>query len=235
MSFNWHNIQGLNLLCKNLGEKNTIVLLHGYGANAEDLAPLVHILNHENQSWIFPNAPIKMFSMPAFEGFTWFPLDGTSFAKLENPEDPKTYNFKPEGLETAAAMVLDALTELDLNPANVILGGFSQGAMVATQMALTSPKNFAGLIVMSGTIICQDAWRSALKDRTTMPVFLCHGEQDDRLPASRAIALSKMMQEEGLMCETHFFNGGHEIPQTVLGPIKNFIINCFDQESPDKT
>ena len=65
-----------------------------------------------------------------------------------------------------------------LPPDRVFLGGFSQGAMLACDTVLRSPRAFAGLLILSGSIIAQREWEERWPARKGLPVFQSHGTDD---------------------------------------------------------
>ena len=63
-----------------------------------------------------------------------------------------------------------------------MLGGFSQGAMVASEVAFRSDTPLAGLILLSGTTVDEASWRAHYASRRGLPVFVAHGRRDGVWP-----------------------------------------------------
>ncbi|MEL6979611.1 MAG: alpha/beta fold hydrolase [Pseudomonadota bacterium] len=154
-----------------------VVLLHGYGANGDDLfglaEPLSGILPHA--AFSAPNAPERTPMSPF--GFQWFPIpwiDGSSEEAMR------------EGFVQAEADLdafLDAeLTRHALTADRLALIGFSQGAMMALQAAPRREPSVAGVVGFSGRLA--DASRLAQEARSKPPVLLVHGDQDDVIPVA---------------------------------------------------
>lgn len=193
-----------------------IVFLHGYGASAADLFPLADELAWSGeQNWYFPDAPIEVPIGPGYFGRAWFPIP------LRDLQVGVDYsNVTPPGLEKAAKHVNELLKTLPHD--RFILGGFSQGAMLATHLVLTDPERFAGLAILSGTLVHANVWKklAAAKPRA---FFQSHGEGDEVLPFAGAEKLHALLQEAGWNGTLHRFRGGHEIPMAVIRDLKSYL------------
>jgi phospholipase/carboxylesterase len=120
--------------------------------------------------------------------------------------------------------LLDDLQEkLGVASERVILGGFSQGAMLATDVVLRDNRPFAGLAILSGTLIAKDEWSALMPARRGLPVVQSHGRADPILPFSAAERLHGMLETAGLQAEFVPFNGGHAIPPPALERLATLI------------
>src|SRR5437763_8486057 len=101
----------------------------------------------------------------------------------------------------ARAMVLKAvdevLTQTGLPCSKLLLGGFSQGAMVTTDVALRLPERPAALAILSGTLLTEDVWRAKAKARAGLPIFQSHGRMDPILRFDAAERLRDLLTETG--------------------------------------
>jgi phospholipase/carboxylesterase len=125
--------------------------------------------------------------------------------------------------EARAAMIgaLDALTQQIAAP--VILGGFSQGAMLALDVALHDPRPLAGLALLSGTLLNRADWESRMSARAGLRVMQSHGRGDALLPFRAAEALRDLMKKAGMAVKWLPFDGGHEIPPPLLEELETFL------------
>src|SRR5262249_30990993 len=98
----------------------------------------------------------------------------------------------------------------------VVLGGFSQGAMLAADVAARTDVPLAGLMLWSGTLVAEAEWTPLLRRRKGMPVFQSHGTADPLLPYDGASRLRDVMVAAGLAVRCVPFPGGHEIPRVVV-------------------
>jgi phospholipase/carboxylesterase len=109
----------------------------------------------------------------------------------------------------------------------VVLGGFSQGAMVSCDVALRSDFRLAGLVLLSGTLVAASEWAGQMAARKGMHVFQSHGREDPLLPFSLAERLRDELRGAGLDVQWVPFTGGHGIPPTVLEELGEFLGNVL--------
>jgi phospholipase/carboxylesterase len=125
---------------------------------------------------------------------------------------------------SALESLLDAAErELGAAPSQIVLGGFSQGAMLATDTVLRSQRAFAGLVILSGTLISRKEWLELAPARRGLPVLQSHGRSDPVLPFSLAEELRDLLVTAELSHEWLPFTGGHGIPAPVLVRLGAFL------------
>jgi phospholipase/carboxylesterase len=133
----------------------------------------------------------------------------------------------PAGLVEARAqvdaMLEELVRELSVPKDKLVLGGFSQGAMLALDVALHTPRQLAGLILLSTTYLNRDVWLPLMAARIDVPVLQTHGTEDPLLPFEIAVELREALKAAGSKLEWVEFRGGHELPQTVLDAMTRFI------------
>lgn len=176
-----------------------LVLLHGFGANEDDLKPLAAELDLPLDVHCF-RAPLEL----AFGAFAWFPL-------LPDPIEGFTYDDKDVAF--ALDFVEDLLTEMG-EP--VYLGGFSQGSMVALAVAARCPDLVRGLWLMSGRVLLESMpanWTPASK---TLPVLIQHGTGDPVVPVEDGRATRDYLRAQGLAPIYSEYPMGHEISRSSL-------------------
>ena len=199
-----------------------VVLFHGYGANALNLYPLSRYLDVDDRiRWIFPEGPQPADMDPSGLGRTWFSVDVEAFL-----QDKENYNVPPAIFDAAIDKVYQALKPLP----NLIIGGFSQGSVLTTNLIMKTDLDIKGLIVLSGTLLDKERWH---KDtiREGLPFFQSHGYSDIMIKHSRGQILEKALKEYGLMGHLFSFDGGHEIPESVLVQLQKFLISLISNHS----
>lgn len=188
-----------------------IVVLHGWGANAQDLASIVPLLNLPDYQFMLPNAP---FPHPYTSiGRMWYDLS----------------NQKHQGYQESQQILKDWLLSLESTTgiplSRTILSGFSQGAAMTLDVGLSLP--LAGLIGLSGYLhpISQPA------NGNSPPVLIVHGRQDSVVPLKAAQYARDNLTALGVSVQYQEFDMGHEIRPEVLPLIRNFVSGAISTAS----
>ncbi len=149
--------------------RQLVVLLHGYGADGEDLIGLAEPLGEVLPHALFaaPNAPVRCAQNPF--GYEWFPLDFEAMVESVGLGTPLARGAVLEYLD-------DLWVRTGLGAADTFLVGFSQGAMVALHIGLSLPEKPLGLVSFSGALVPPEGFGTDLLPKP--PVCLVHGELD---------------------------------------------------------
>ena len=176
--------QVLDALAEGSSPELAVVLCHGYGAPATDLVPLAPELVQLRPElgprvrFVFPAAPLSLAALGMPGARAWFPLPQEVMMGQERDWERFAASV-PEGLAQARRAVTGLLSALSaatkLPYERIVLGGFSQGAMVTTDVALRLEEAPAGLCILSGSIISQDEWKQRAERRKGLPVLQSHG------------------------------------------------------------
>jgi phospholipase/carboxylesterase len=203
-----------------------LVLMHGYGAPGEDLVPLARQIRLDPSVRLaFPAAPLELDMMPGARA--WWQLDMVELQRAAMARDFTLLSSRvPAGLVEARARVTSLIEALERDHGaardKLVLGGFSQGAMLATDVTLHLERPPAALVVLSGSLIAKDEWLPRMKARAGLPVLQSHGRADPVLSYELAENLRDELKAAGLVVEFQAFNGGHGIPDgavTALGQL----------------
>ena len=207
------------------GNGPVVVLMHGFGAPGTDLVPLWRELSvPQSVRFVFPEAPLEL----GFGGRAWWNID---MARLQERFDAgaveRLIAEVPDGIAEARSAVLSLLDALErdfsVQPEQIVIGGFSQGAMLATDIVLHTQRQFAGLAVLSGTLISHDEWLPLMPARAGLLVLQRHGRADPLLPFAVAERLRDELRAAGLAVQFVPFNGGHGIPGPALDGLAQLI------------
>ena len=178
-----------------------VVLLHGYGANGDDLIALGDAWRQwlPDAAFVAPNAPQ---AIPGMHGaLQWFAL---------TLRDPSEYWRGVEAARPALDRFLDAeLARYRLPPSRLVLVGFSQGTMMALHVGLRRPAAPAGIVAYSGLLAGPD---HLAETKARPPVLLVHGEADDLIPIDALHMAREALAGAGIPVEWHVRPGlGHGI------------------------
>jgi phospholipase/carboxylesterase len=225
------------------GEKGslTIVLLHGFGAPGDDLVGLAPELSSVREGGcgphvelVFPEAlhtlqelMIQSADRIPSEIRAWWMID---LEALERGERGDRSAEVPPGMAAARDAVnamLDALAAERARQGRsfrLVLGGFSQGAMLAVDVALAKPERaLEGLVLLSGTMLAEDLWVPRMAARKGLPVFQSHGRVDTILPYAGGDRLRHELVAAGLDVTFDPFDGPHTIPGPTLRRLSDWL------------
>lgn len=203
------------------GDGPVVVMLHGYGAPGHDLVGLgPEIAAPAGTRFVFPEAPLELPGM-MMGGRAWWHIDMERLQMAMMTGQIRDMSKEvPEGMAEANRMVnslLDAVeAELSVTGARIVLGGFSQGAMLSCDVALRSDRALAGLVLFSGTLLAEHEWGPRMAAREGMKVVQSHGTHDPLLPFPVAERLRDGLVNAGLEHTWVPFRGQHEIPREAL-------------------
>lgn len=213
-------------------EKNVnLILFHGYGADANDLAPLSDMIRTKHTcNWFFPQGPLDIPLGGYGVGKAWWPIPIDRYQAAGADLDVSIE--VPKNIDKLRAEFKKWLTMKNLEPERTVIGGFSQGGMLALDLFYTFPQNFKALALLSSNLINKAYLKSLPTDLLKgKNAFISHGTSDPVLPVSGARSLESFMSQSGLKTKSVYFGGGHEIPLNVLNQLGVFL----DQSITAKT
>lgn len=192
-----------------------VILLHGYGADGSDLISLGQHWGQMLPDALFlaPNAPEPCAGSPF--GFQWFPLNVDRIAS------------RIEGAKNAAPMIREFLADLwaqtGIAPEHTILGGFSQGAMMALHVGTALEQELAGIIAFSGAFVPADGFGGEGLARP--PVALIHGELDQVVDPDLSRQAATELSASGFEVSLHISpNTAHGIAPDGLDFATSFLM-----------
>jgi len=178
--------------------RRLVVLLHGYGADGNDLIELGRAWQPllADAAFVAPHAPEPCAGAPM--GRQWFALD------------LRDMGARWRGVNRAApvleAFVAAELTRRNLPGSALALVGFSQGTMMALHVGLRRPEAPAAIVGYSGLVALPEGAGAAELSgeiRAHPPVLLLHGAQDDLIPAQALFVSANALAAAGVPVEWH--------------------------------
>jgi phospholipase/carboxylesterase len=212
------------------GTGPAVLLCHGYGAPGDDLVALARVIDvGPGVRWFFPEAPLSVDVGGGYAGRAWWPINMIELQTSVMRGDLRALQDRaPAGLEAArdalAACVEALVRDEGVKPEALLVGGFSQGAMLSTDWVLGARPGVAGLCALSGTVINAARWRADLEGGAGqgLHVWQSHGSADPILPFALAEVLREMLSRGGAHVDFTPFRGGHEIPPPALDAFGTF-------------
>jgi phospholipase/carboxylesterase len=212
------------------GDGPVVVLLHGFGAPGSDLVALWRVLDVPREvRFVFPEAPLAPPEFADFGGRAWWMIDVAAMQMAAaRGEKRDRSNEHPPGLDRASDQLnglLDVVEQdLGVGGESIVLGGFSQGAMLSCDVALRSARKLGGLALLSTTLLCRDEWVPRMPARAELPILQVHGRNDGLLPFAAAVELRDLLRANGCSkLEWIEFNGAHEVPSSALDGLAKLI------------
>jgi len=186
--------------------KPLLVLLHGYGANEEDLLSLADMLPKD-----FAVASLRA-PIVSGPGFTWFPLTAS-------------IDYSLDAVKDAAAYVGDWLDSVKANHPSVTLLGFSMGMAMATTLLRQRPADFAAVVGLSGFVVDagdDPSFRDGELD-ATVPLFWGRDQQDPVITPDKIDYTMDWVRKHVKLTKVLYTGMWHGINQQEIGHVSEFL------------
>lgn len=175
--------------------RGAMILVHGRGATAQDILTLASELHHPDLAYLAPQAA----------GNTWYPH---SFLQPLAQNEPY--------LSSALQRVGEVLAQVEaagIPAERVIIGGFSQGACLASEFVARNARRYGGVLVFSGGLIGPPATpRNYAGSLTDTPIFLGCSDVDFHIPKERVTESADVLRRLGAQVTANLYpNLGHTI------------------------
>lgn len=188
---------------------HTLVLLHGRGADENDLFGLFDALDPERRlRGITVGGPLAL--PPG--GRHWYVVPQVGFP------DPGTFT------ETFGLLTRTLDEEVGVDWASTVVGGFSQGTVMSYALGLGAGRPVpAGVLAFSGFVPTVDGWTPDLASRPGLPVLIAHGSQDPVISVDFAREARTLLEAGGAAVEYHESAMPHTIDPRVLPDVRRWL------------
>jgi len=188
-----------------------VIAIHGRGASAEDLVPILPEVIKGDYIGVFPNGPMCMQLGAWGVGHAWYDLGPDQFSTLRDSRQNLT------------DLLSEAKTKFNVPPERTFLAGFSQGAVMTLEVGLRHPERLAGLIALSGympepDILMQEAIRDSQRQ-----ILVAHGTMDDVVPVEAGRLLDRELRLLGFPVQYREFAVGHSISYDEMAFIRDWV------------
>ena len=183
-----------------------LILIHGRGASAYDIMSLGSLMPHDHLAYLAPEAA----------NHAWYPH--SFLAPIEQNEP---------WLSSALGVVADLVAQVEavLPPEKIILGGFSQGACLASEFVARNARRYGGLIAFSGGVIGPPGTpRDYPGSLDGMPVFLGCSDVDAHIPLARVEETAEVFAALGGQVTKQIYPGmAHTVVQDEIDHAQRII------------
>ncbi len=211
-----------------LGAKptNSVIWLHGLGADGNDFAGIVPQLSLPPQMsirFIFPHAPIQAVTINGgMEMRSWYDILTMEFTDREDEV----------GLEQARSLVTSIITQQNqqgIASSNILLAGFSQGGAVALHTVLRHPEALGAVLALSTYLPFPDKLEDAKhKSNQNTSILMAHGEYDPIIPIALAKQSKQHLDHLGYSVQWHAFPMEHSVSTEEIEVISKFISDVLN-------
>ncbi|MEE4301368.1 MAG: alpha/beta fold hydrolase [Pseudomonadales bacterium] len=186
----------------------TLILLHGLGADADDLAPVAQYLDLPETlrlRIVLPDAPVRPITVNGgMRMRAWYDI---------SPETGLDSGREEIDASVASAKALVAReAERGVPPARIVVGGFSQGGVIALETGLGHDERLAGIVALSTYLHDPDhvTERVSLVNAEA-EIFMAHGRSDPMIPIQRAATSRTLLEQLGYRVRWREYVMGHEL------------------------
>jgi phospholipase/carboxylesterase len=194
------------------GPAPAVVVLHGRGADEEDLLPVARELPADRHV-VSLRAPD-----PMGPGYTWYELDLSAGGLHQSQPDPDDFRRSLDLVDESVTAAVDAY---GLDPDAIGLLGFSQGAITAFSLLVESPARWAWVVGLHGYLAAAHADRDVAIPGT--PVFVGAGAADQVIPATRSEAAADRLRELGADVTFERYQAPHGVGPDELRDVVAFV------------
>jgi phospholipase/carboxylesterase len=206
------------------GSAPLLVMLHGIGSHEEDLIQLAPYLD-PRFAVVSLRAPLPL----SMGGFAWFEMTWTEEGPVGNIPQART---SLQLLSSFLDQVLqEGIPNITLDPAQVYLLGFSQGAIMSLSLALTQPEKLAGIVAMSGRLPAEAVAEAAPPEYLqNLSILAVHGTQDAVLPIHCGREIRDHFTRLPLRFTYREYEMGHEVSPQSLLDIQAWLQNTLNEQ-----
>ncbi len=209
------NDQNIEVESSTLVQK-TVIWLHGLGADGNDFASLVPELQLPSSCgirFIFPHAPVIPITINnGYNMRAWYDIQTFSF------DDRIDHQGIAKSMAHIHTLIKNEMTR-GITESNIILAGFSQGAVMALVTGLTYPRQLGGIIALSGYLPDAEGFLAkASAANQHSPIYIAHGTQDPIVPYSLGERTSALLRERAYPVTWQSFSMPHSVcKEEILG------------------
>ncbi len=210
-------------ICGTANPIGSVIWLHGLGADGNDFAPVVKMLDLPKLRFILPHAPYRKVTINnGYEMRAWYDLFGLTVGSREDTA----------GI-TETQTTIEQLIQHELDkgiPSNkIVIAGFSQGGAVALYTALRYQQSLAGVIALSTYLPLKSTFTSQKSQQNQQtPIFMAHGIEDDVISIEASRLSLSALQAEQYAVAWHEYPIAHSVSLEEIDDIRTFLLSIVN-------
>ena len=183
--------------------KHVVLFLHGYGADERDLPELMSYL--PDLPWYSPRAPIDLGG-----AYSWYMAEDV---------------LKPTvtDVSESTAALWTWIDEYIPQETKLILIGFSQGGLMATQILRTRPERISGTVILSGFMAVGELPTDSQLEQAKPKVIYCRGSEDQRITKEAIATLNTWLQSKTRAITKTYAGLGHSVDERVMRDVSQYV------------
>ena len=201
----------------------SVIWLHGLGADGHDFEPIIPELALPDTlpvRFVFPHAPVRPVTVNGGMAMrAWYDIVTLD---REGPVDSAGIDESSSRLEALIARE----EQQGIDPGRIVLAGFSQGGAIAVNTVLRAKKKLAGLMGLSTWLALPGALDGP-DLRTSVPVFMAHGQFDPMIPLQYGRASADRLVTAGFDVEWHDYPMAHAVCPQEIGDIRTWLLRVL--------
>jgi len=195
----------VNRPAKQSAKTPVLIMLHGYGSNEADLFEIARGLDGR-----FITFSLRAPYSTNEGGFCWYSLEF-----LPNQEFRYNYKEATESRAKILSFISNACKAYKLDSTQVFLMGFSQGAIMAYDLAIKAPSKIKGIMALSGRLMEESKqqatdWLKVAK----VKMFIAHGNSDNVIKVSEAVKADEFFKSKAVKDLSY---KEYEMPHSISG------------------
>lgn len=211
---------GLSYIVRNADNPRVVVvLIHGYGSNEKDLYSLSGIFPNDVML-VFPRGPIAYSNT----SFSWYDIGFKADGNHERNMDQAYQSNKQ------LVMFIESISNTYLLPqSKLVVGGFSQGAILSVNMCVENPHLMDGVIGLSGTLLHESVLpiNGLSEQYKEIHVFYAHGTNDKLLPIHHGRKVKELLINCGVQLDYREYTIEHTIQQNEIKDLISWFNSYF--------
>ena len=197
------------------GPHPTIVAMHGWGSNALDLIGLAPYIASGRCLTLCPQGPVEV-EIGAVNGYGWYQL------RIGSPPDMEAMGRAADRL---MGFVDAALERYPVDRRKLIVMGFSQGGVMAYNLAIRHPERFVALVALSTWFPEELAEYAGDRDALAqLPTLVQHGRADDMIEITKARQSIERLRAFKMPLTYREYDGAHEVTADAIQDLSAFLM-----------